>query len=233
MGIGSGSPASLSGESQILRQIARQPGHLCVLDAGANSGQFAELALSILPRQRSELHCFEPAAQAYQLLQQRLSTMPNVRLNQCAVGGKTGRSTLWADAPGSSLASLTQRDISHCGMSFDHSEQVDVITLDEYCASANIPHIHLLKLDVEGHELEALQGAQQLLTNRRIETITFEFGGCNIDTRTFFRDFWRFFEQHSMRLYRITPSGHCSAIVEYGESLEKFRVSNYIARLER
>ena len=46
--------------------------------------------------------------------------------------------------------------------------------------------IDLLKLDVEGHELYLLS-AKKFIS--KISVIQFEFGGCNIDTRTYFRDF--------------------------------------------
>lgn len=40
---------------------------------------------------------------------------------------------------------------------------MDVITLDDYAARANLRRVDLIKLDVQGAELQALQGAAQLL----------------------------------------------------------------------
>ncbi len=36
---------------------------------------------------------------------------------------------------------------------------------------------HFLKLDIEGHELAALQGAQKLLSRGAVDVIQFELGG--------------------------------------------------------
>jgi hypothetical protein len=58
--------------------------------------------------------------------------------------------------------------------------------------------------------------------------IQFEFGGCNIDTRTYFRDFWSFFNFHNFKLYRITPFG-LERITRYRQSDESFATTNYIA----
>ena len=59
--------------------------------------------------------------------------------------------------------------------------------------------------------------------------VTFEFGGCNIDTRTYFQDFWYFFREHGMhRVYRITPTGLLVPILGYREELEQFRTTNFL-----
>ena len=58
--------------------------------------------------------------------------------------------------------------------------------------------------------------------------IQFEFGGCNIGTRTYFQDFWYFFKSHHFILYRITPIG-AEPINQYKESEEYFSTTNYVA----
>jgi FkbM family methyltransferase len=51
---------------------------------------------------------------------------------------------------------------------------VQALTLDDYCAENNVERIDLLKLDVEGAELEALRGATRLLQEGRIGCLLFE-----------------------------------------------------------
>jgi len=87
----------------------------------------------------------------------------------------------------------------------------------------------LLKIDVEGHELDVLTGALEMLKNHRIRMVSFEFGGCNIDTRTFFQDYWKFFAQfHGFEFYRITPSGYLTRVWKYREIYEQFRTTNFL-----
>lgn len=229
MGIGSGWPASQSGEERVLSQVGAVPGPLCVLDVGANRGQFAQLALETLPMERTTIHCFEPSATAFTALSGLLARNPSIRLHQTAIGAERGHATLWSDAAGSSLSSLSRRDVSHCGMRFDCHEQVTVRTIDDFCEESQLERLHLVKLDVEGHELSAMRGAARMLQSGRIDVITFEFGGCHIDTRTFFRDFWIFLNGMHMRIARITPSGFLSAINQYEEALEQFRTTNFVA----
>jgi len=81
-------------------------------------------------------------------------------------------------------------------------------------------------MDVEGSELKILEGMGIFI--KKIKLIQFEFGGCNIDSRTFFQDFWYYFKKNNFDLFRITPTGP-KKIKEYSESDEFFRTTNYIA----
>ena len=84
----------------------------------------------------------------------------------------------------------------------------------------------MVKIDVEGHELTALKGFGNALNATRV--LQFEFGGCNIDTRTYFQDFWYFFKGQDFEIYRITPVG-AEKITRYNERDEFFSTTNYIA----
>ena len=87
--------------------------------------------------------------------------------------------------------------------------------------------LDFVKLDIEGHELDARNGVGEAL--KFIAVIQFEFGGCNIDTRTFWQDFWYFFKKNNFDLYRITPFGKIK-IKKYREIDEFFSTSNFLAK---
>jgi hypothetical protein len=82
---------------------------------------------------------------------------------------------------------------------------------------------------VEGHEFDVITGAQEMLETGSIDMVSFEFGGTNIDTRTFFRDFWYLLTRFKLRIFRITPSGYLSPIGTYNEFMEQFGATNYVA----
>lgn len=150
-------------------------------------------------------------------------------MNNVGLGKQRKQSMLHYNNEGSGLASLTKRRLEHFNIDFTKSEKVQIITLDEYCFSRNIHHIHLLKIDVEGHELDVLHGATVMFQNKAIDMVTFEFGGCNIDTRTYFQDFWYFFKDKNMLIYRILPHNRLYKILSYNEMYEQFTTTNYLA----
>jgi hypothetical protein len=83
---------------------------------------------------------------------------------------------------------------------------VELRTLDDFCAERGIGRIDLLKIDVEGHELRVLEGARGLLEADAIGFIQFEFNATNIDSRSFFRDFYELLSPR-YRLSRIVRDG--------------------------
>ena len=57
--------------------------------------------------------------------------------------------------------------------------------------------------------------------------VQFEFGGCNIDSRTFFKDYMNFFAT-DFDVYRILSNG-LRKLDAYNGRLEVFQSANYLA----
>jgi FkbM family methyltransferase len=230
MGIGSGGDVFNSGENaifKVLKNLGNPP--YCIFDVGANNGSFTKLAISKLQNEPFSIHCFEPSQEAFKKLTQDYLRDKRIKLNNVALGRARGCGQLYYDASGSGIASLTKRKLDHFGIAFDKSETVKIETIDNYSALNDINRIHLLKMDIEGHELDALSGAKMMFDKKLVDIVTFEFGGCNIDTRTFLQDFWYFFNQVGMTLFRITPSSYLYPIQSYKEIDEQFRTTNFLA----
>lgn len=236
IGIGAGEDPATSGELVVLRILQHREASgapLCVFDVGASVGDYAA---GILGGAASTpvIHCFEPSPAAFAALESRFSQHPMLKLNQVGLASARGRRTLFADSPASALASLTQRNLAHLSMTLDHRDEVDVTTLDDYCREQHVDMIDLCKLDAEGHELEILRGGAETFGRQGVRVVAFEFGGCNIDTRTYLRDYWHFFREYGAKeLYRVMPNQRLFAIRRYDERLEAFSTSNYLAILDR
>ena len=230
MGIGSGGGVSSSGEQSIfhvLEQRIKPP--YCIFDVGSNKGQFLSLILDNVSASDFSVHCFEPGHETFAILLESSQKDKRIKLNNIGLGKEKGEFVLHYDSAGSGLASLTKRKLDHFNINFNKKEKVEINTIDNYCSENSIDHIHLLKIDIEGHELDALSGAKEMFASKSIDIVTFEFGGCNIDTRTFFQDFWYFFNEANFKIFRITPSGYLHPLDSYEEIYEQFRTINFIA----
>ena len=158
--------------------------------------------------------------------------MDGAVLTQAAVGeaqdGRGPRSP--GDAAGN--ASLHIRSDTYFAEETFVSSEVAVVSIDSFMEAHAIQSVDYMKMDIEGHELFALRGADRALATGVIRALSFEFGSGNINSRTFFRDFWDLLTKHSYDIYRILPGGRTLRILRYDEDLEYFRgVSNYIAVL--
>ena len=193
-----------------------------IFDVGANVGKWTDGALKEFVGQ---IICFEPSRKSVDFLVRKYSDEKRVRIEAFALGGSKRTANLYSDSSGSSLSSLSKRDLRHLKIDFDEFESVNVVTLDEWITNEGVQP-DILKLDVEGFELEVLSGGKESLVKTRV--IQFEFGGCNIDTKTFFRDFWNLFSEIKFEVYRLTPKG-VIRIPHYSESLETFATTNYYA----
>lgn len=197
---------------------------LTAVDIGANIGDWTAALLARNPA--AAVTCFEPSEIAFARLSDRFAHTPNVQLLPLAIGRDPGTAQLWADQPGSGLASLTRRRLDHFGLDFSHSETVQMVCLDDWCSEAGCTP-DLIKLDIEGHEMDALAGGQDAVS--RALVVQFEFGGCNIDTRTYFQDFFYYFRHAGFDLFRLSPRG-LVPVAHYRESDEAFVTTNFFAR---
>jgi FkbM family methyltransferase len=199
-----------------------------VFDVGANVGNWSKKFLELQPY--ATIFQFEPS-EACQIEIQKLN-IPKSTLIPCAVGREEGSATLYASAPIDGIASLYKRRDSAFKDLIYQEYSVPVTTIDRVIASHSIEFIDFLKMDIEGHELDALKGAATSLSQNKIGALSFEFGCSDINSRTFFLDFWNLLKEKGFQIYRITPAGKLLEIKEYYEDLEYFRgASNYVARL--
>ena len=109
---------------------------------------------------------------------------------------------------------------------------VTATTIDSVVEKHSIETVDYLKMDIEGHELAALRGASRSLERGVVRNLTFEFGSANINSRSFFRDFFDMLSSFGFRIFRIGAGGTLFPIPRYSEELEYFRgATNYLARL--
>lgn len=216
--------STIQQENRLTHKLMDSPPRLAI-DIGGNVGNYTAEIRRRNPS--TEIHTFEPSSKNIKTLESRFSNDPHIHIVPCAVSDSVGVFTLYSDTPGSGASSLTQRKLDHFNIHFDVTESVRTIRFEDYwMQQLGGRALDLVKMDIEGHELAALKGFGQAIEATKI--LQFEFGGCNIDTRTSFQDFWYFFKDHGFELHRISPLG-LDRIASYRESDEFFITTNYIA----
>lgn len=229
MNFGSASHYRVNGELHSLKQLAQKwkNENVTLFDVGANVGEFTLEILEAFKGQQFQLYVFEPSHHASAKLREKVPVLSNVHLVQKALGAEEGTADLFSPKEGSALGSLHQRDLRHYNVSFPPAEKIAITTLDDFCSENKIDRVHLLKIDVEGHELAVLKGAAQMIERNAVEAIQFEFGGTSLDSRTYFKDFFLLLSP-KYRIYRILPKG-LRELPGYTEKLEIFLSANYLA----
>jgi FkbM family methyltransferase len=229
MNFGRASNYRINGELHSLKRLAARWGKesVTLFDVGANIGEFTMEILEAFRGKQFQLYAFEPSKLASLQLRQRIKDQSNVHVTQKALSDKEGTAELFFPDEGSALASLHQRDLSHINKTFGQKETVYITTLDHFCAEHKIDYIHLLKIDVEGHELAVLKGAHNMINRDAVEVIQFEFGGTSLDSRSYFKDFYQLLSP-KYKIYRILSHG-LRELTSYSEKLEIFRSANYLA----
>jgi FkbM family methyltransferase len=231
MNIGPASLPTYSGESFLLENlhsILRKDKNtqITVFDVGANVGNYS-LEVHAALDSRARILSFEPARATFEVLKDKTVGISSITIHNYGLSDKDGELELFSDMQSSGLASLYERRLDHQGTHLSNRETVHLTTIDNYCREHDIKAITLLKVDVEGHEFKVFTGAREMLEADAIDMIQFEFGGCNIDSRTYLQDFY-YLLNHKYRLYRLVLDG-LSPIEPYNEKYELFRTTNFVA----
>jgi FkbM family methyltransferase len=203
------------------RLLGRDPD--IVLDVGANRGDYSAAVLATFPR--CMVHAVDPSERCIERMETRFARSDRITTHQIGLSDSVGEASLFADRDGSPLASLVNRDLKHFGIVMRPTSVVPTTTLDDFVNVNGLGTIDWIKLDVEGHELAVLRGAEGALS--RASLLQFEFGGGNVCSRTFFRDFWQFLTTRGFSIFRLAPGGTVQ-ITGYAEVLEHFRTTNYV-----
>ena len=136
-----------------------------VLDVGANRGQFALLISDLFPDSR--IDCFEPIPSCVDSLRANLG-LDSGAIHEFAVSDHEGRASFnisFAEDSSSLLEIGSEQTSRFPGTGQRTTMTVDCVTLDHWAEGRNLARPTLLKIDVQGSEMQVLAGAADLLAS--------------------------------------------------------------------
>ena len=144
-------------ELKYLDQIC--PGDDVAVDIGANVGYYTfEMA-----KRFSRVYAFEANSEVSVPI--RASGLDNVYLVDKGLSNSEGKAVLYIPVvDGLALSGWASLEPGNCPGATHHLEkQIELTTLDSF----QLERVDLIKIDVEGHELEVLQGARRTIAASR------------------------------------------------------------------
>lgn len=146
-----------------------------VIDVGANRGQFAIVARCVHPDAR--LISFEPLSEPGLIFCRVFAKDDNVSFHAVAAGSEIREAEMHVSChdDSSSLLPITAlQDTLYPGTKQKETRKVRADTLDHVLNTQKLTAPILLKLDIQGYELEALKGGENLL-----EQIQYVYSECS------------------------------------------------------
>ena len=194
-----------------------------LFDVGANKGQYINQLHPYF--QNSQIYCFEPSPMAFSILSDSTNNMNNVKCYQLGIGHKETTLDLQFNTEGSVMASFSPLEIDDSSRMRATSQ---LTTIDSFCQTNGIDEIYLLKLDIEGFELNALKGAESMIKKNKVNYIQFEFGKNNIQQGIYLKNFFDILRHY--KLSRVLKDG-LKELSKHELRYEIILTTNYLAEL--
>ena len=182
-----------------------------VFDVGAHKGEFLKTVKKL--KNIEKIYSFEPQKKIYQKLNIfsienkifcfNFALGNNNEIRNLKINKKTSTSTfsdinnlsLWYKIKSFILRGSTKS-------SFIDEEKVNVMKLDDFCDDYKISNIDLLKIDTEGHEKQVLEGALNLIKEKKIKYILLEFHLSNMFSNYSVNDLENFLDNYNFKLLK-------------------------------
>lgn len=137
-----------------------------IFDVGANIGYYT---IQFAQKTEGIVYAFEPMSYQYNTLLKNIeiNELNNVYPVQQIVSVSVGKERIY-------FSGINNTAASSVVVETEDYEDIPTITLDQFCKEKNIEFIDLIKIDVEGYEMNVLKGLSEMLKTNRIKHMFIE-----------------------------------------------------------
>ena len=213
-----------------LVQLASPAGISVIYDIGANVGTWSLLAKALVPDARIE--AFEPLPKHQAEFLRNFTGSADVTLHSIALGSNNATETFHVTDFSDASSFLQPNETSWSQFRVRQVQQfpLSVVRLDDYRRDRQLPRPDLIKLDIQGFELEALRGAPECLTSAKaviteVSFVEYYEGQCIFhDLITHLARFGLFVRALGINTPTGAPLGQTDVLFMRGDQSEKKRV---------
>lgn len=189
---------------RLLMDVLRKHSIDVVFDVGANVGDWSRIATAAFPN--AQIHAFELSERTREELKRNLQG-PQFNVSEHALGRSAGEIKYKDYGASHSIVNTMIATTYHDDRLPFTERKATLLTGDSYMTQHGIAAIDLLKIDVEGAELDVLAGFEQAISNHAIRVIQFEYGYSNGDAGHLMKDFYQFLVGNNYRVGRLWSAG--------------------------
>ncbi|MEZ5730174.1 MAG: FkbM family methyltransferase [Burkholderiaceae bacterium] len=202
-------------------------GRFVVFDVGANIGEWSNALLEKLDSHEVaeglDMYIFEPVPSTAKTLRNSLPVgKPNLHIEEMGLSSSAGAAEIYISAANAGTNSLHKERGSKC----QAAVLVNLTTVRYFCESRGIRHIHLLKCDAEGHDMEVIRGALPMLRDGKVSVMQFEYNHRWVFSRNFLRDVFVAIESMPYKVAKL-QADYVLVVEEWHPELDRFFEGNY------
>lgn len=192
-----------------------------VLDIGANIGFYATI-LSRIVGSKGQVHCFEPDLNNFNHLKKTVASHGNIIINNKAVGPKTETLKIYTSK------NLNVDHRTYKPEEYDREIEIDAVSIDNYLAQKGSVVPAFIKMDIQGFEMQAIQGMQKTLDNNKDIKLISEFWPYGLQKAgSSVTDYFNFLQAKGFHCYLLEKNSLQKLSAEQVRSLENLGEEHY------